>query len=322
MIFDSDKLARLLSELDLDAWRTELEPLVSARLSPRAHGNLDAWEDAINQLQAVDTHNAEMNAASVGVELDPTLDEDSFEAALRQLMPWRKGPFRLGPVEIDTEWRCDMKWARLDHKISSLEGRHVLDIGCGNGYYAYRMIGAGARLVFGLDPTLLFVAQFAALSRYLPSEQISVLPLRLEELPAGRSVFDTAFSMGVLYHQRSPLDHLRQIRSHLRPGGELVLETLILPGDEPMARTPQDRYARMRNVWLLPTVPELRVWISRCGFRDIETIDVTGTTTDEQRSTDWMTFESLREALDPDDSSRTVEGWPAPQRAILKALAP
>ena len=183
------------------------------------------------------------------------------------------------------------------------------------------MIGAGARLVVGLDPTLLFVAQFAALTRYLPSERISVLPLRLEELPAGRRAFDTAFSMGVLYHQRSPLDHLRQIRSHLRAGGELVLETLILPGDEAMARTPEDRYARMRNVWLLPTVPELRVWMDRCGFKDIELIDVSVTTTDEQRSTDWMTFESLREALDPDDPSRTVEGWPAPRRAILKALA-
>ncbi|MDJ0918592.1 MAG: tRNA 5-methoxyuridine(34)/uridine 5-oxyacetic acid(34) synthase CmoB [Woeseiaceae bacterium] len=322
MIVDSDKLARLLSELDLDAWRTGLESLIRGRLSPGAHGNLQDWEDAIERLPIADVHRPQLNAPSVSVELDTLSDESAFESALKLLMPWRKGPFRLGPIEIDTEWRCDMKWSRLEHRIASLEGRHVLDIGCGNGYYAYRMIGAGARLVFGADPTLLYIAQFAALSRYLPSEQICVLPLRLEELPAGRSTFDTVFSMGVLYHQRSPLGHLRQIRSHLRSGGELVLETLILPGDEAMARTPENRYARMRNVWLLPTLPELTVWLSRCGFRDIELIDVTETTTDEQRSTDWMNFESLSEALDPDDPSMTVEGWPAPRRAILKALAP
>ena len=321
-MFDFDKLQRLLAELDLNEWRSALEPLVAARLSPEAHGNLNEWEATLRELPPFDTRDAELDAAAVGVDLAAGPDMDALATVLKKLMPWRKGPFRIGPVTIDTEWRCDMKWARLEQRISALDDRRVLDIGCGNGYYSYRMIGAGARLVVGLDPTLLFATQFAALAHYLPSERISVLPLRLEELPVGRRSFDTAFSMGVLYHQRSPLDHLRQVRSHLRAGGELVLETLILPGDEAMARTPENRYARMRNVWLLPTVPELMVWMDRCGYKDIELIDVTPTTTDEQRSTDWMTFESLREALDPDDPSRTVEGWPAPRRAILKALAP
>ena len=42
---------------------------------------------------------------------------------------------------------------------------------------------------------------------------------------------------------------------------------------------------------------------------------------DEQRSTEWMRFDSLASALDPNDSGRTVEGWPAPERALLLAEA-
>jgi tRNA (mo5U34)-methyltransferase len=128
--------------------------------------------------------------------------------------------------------------------------------------------------------------------------------------------------MGVLYHQRSPIDHLRQLRRTLRPGGQLVLETLFVPGEESYACTPEDRYARMRNVWLLPTVAELSTWLDRSGYRRIEIVDKSLTSTDEQRSTEWMTFESLSDALDPDDPERTVEGWPAPRRVVVTATAP
>jgi len=93
-------------------------------------------------------------------------------------------------------------------------------------------------------------------------------------------------------------------------------------GNIPTFRTPDDRYARMRNVWMLPTLPELILWMTRSGFIDIEILDKSITTTDEQRSTEWMTFESLAEALDTADPTRTVEGWPAPRRAIIAATNP
>jgi tRNA (mo5U34)-methyltransferase len=100
-----------------------------------------------------------------------------------------------------------------------------------------------------------------------------------------------------------------------------VLETLFLPGDDLRAETPPGRYARMRNVWSLPTIAQLVHWIEITGFSDVEVVDTSVTTVDEQRSTEWMRFESLGEALDPDDPSRTVEGWPAPRRVIVTALA-
>jgi len=165
----------------------------------------------------------------------------------------------------------------------------------------------------------LYVIQHLAISLFAPLDNVHVLPLRSDELPDGSRAFDTCFSMGVLYHQRAPLTHLQQLRGFLRPGGELVLETLFIPGEESYACTPADRYARMRNVWLLPTLTELTTWLRRTGFSEIEIADTSITTTDEQRSTEWMTFDSLAKALDKDDPARTVEGWPAPQRVIAIA---
>ena len=101
-----------------------------------------------------------------------------------------------------------------------------------------------------------------------------------------------------------------------------VLQQRAAAGDDVRAETPPGRYARMRNVWLLPTVSQLVRWLEETGYDDIAVIDTAVTTTSEQRSTNWMTFESLREALDPENPDLTVEGWPAPRRVIVTASAP
>ena len=303
-LVDFAALQHCLADLGLADWTNAIEPLVAERLSESAHGDFPQWNQAIAGL-----------AAAAG-------DDAGIRNHLLALSPWRKGPFRIGGIDIDSEWRSDLKWDRFAHAIEPLEGRAVLDVGSGNGYYALRMRDAGARAVIGIDPTLLYVMQFLAVRQFDARGQVFVLPLRLEELPPEPQAFDTTFSMGVLYHQRSPIDHLRQLRATLRPGGQLVLETIFIPGEEPCARTPEDRYARMRNVWLLPTLAELTTWLRRSGFRNIDVIDRSITTTDEQRSTEWMPFESLAEALDPADPGRTVEGWPAPRRVVAVAHAP
>jgi tRNA (mo5U34)-methyltransferase len=237
-------------------------------------------------------------------------------------MPWRKGPFSFFDTHIDTEWRSDWKWQRVLPHLSALEGRAVLDVGCGSGYHCWRLYGAGARFVLGIDPTILFLMQYLAVKRYLPQAPVWFAPLRLEELPAPAGLFDTILSMGVLYHRRSPLDHLQELFSLLRPGGELVLETLVVEGDANTVLVPHDRYAMMRNVFFLPSTALLAIWLARMGFVDIRTVDESVTSTDEQHSTDWMRFQSLPDFLDPHDSTRTLEGYPAPRRAVLVATRP
>jgi tRNA (mo5U34)-methyltransferase len=241
------------------------------------------------------------------------------------LHPWRKGPLRLGGVTIDSEWRSDHKWRRVAPHVD-LRGQRILDIGCGNGYFGLRMLGAGARLVVGVDPTLLYVMQWLACRHFGGDLPNYVLPLGAEDLQdgaiAGPGAFDSVFSMGVLYHRRDHLQHLRQLRSWLRPAGRLVLETLVLPaGREDGLLHPAGRYARMRNAWAVPGTHRLAGWLEAAGYRAVELLDVSVTGVAEQRSTPWMRFESLEQALDPADPRRTVEGHPAPARALFMATA-
>ena len=301
-MLDYAAIRTCFDDIGLGAWGDLLEPLLMERVSESAHGDFPRWQAVLDRLGEA--------------------DDAEFTDLLLQLAPWRKGPFDIRGVKIDAEWRSDLKWDRVRNRIAPLQDRAVLDVGCGNGYYSLRMFDSGARVVIGIDPTLLYVMQFLAVTIDRRDIPVHVLPVRLQELPDARRAFDTTFSMGVLYHQRAPVDHLRQLKGTLRQGGQLVLETIFVPGEESYACTPEDRYARMKNVWLLPTIAELTTWMSRSGYRDIEVVDESITTTDEQRSTHWMTFESLAEALDPDDPTRTVEGWPAPRRVVVTATAP
>ena len=249
-------------------------------------------------------------------DISPAEREILFDI-LTSLHPWRKGPFALFGIGIDTEWVSSLKWSRLAPHIAPLSGRRILDIGSSSGYYLFRMADQHPALALGVEPYLSYVFQFEALNRYAALPNLHTLPITFEELPDMPGWFDTIFSMGILYHRRSPVDSLMDIRRKLRQGGELVLETMIIEGDGPMALCPQDRYAKMRNVHFLPTLPVLTSWMHKAGFKNVRCIDITPTTEQEQRKTDWMTFESLNDFLDPEHPDKTVEGHPAPIRAVM-----
>jgi tRNA (mo5U34)-methyltransferase len=318
-VLDYARVFADLENIDLADWEQSLMPLLQERFADSAHGRLREWRKVLQDLPCIEDPVIELDDDKVTAKAAAlsTQARNRLQDLLLQLKPWRKGPFDLYGVNIDAEWRSDLKWRRLKNEIVPLRNRAVLDVGCGNGYYALRMLGAGASLVIGIEPMLLYVCQFLAIQHLLNIESVHVLPLRMQELPADSRAFDTTFSMGVLYHQRDPLEHMQQLLSSLRPGGELVMETLILPGSESVVRVPEGRYARMRNIWHLPTVAALEDWLRQAGFCNIRTVDVSSTTIAEQRSTDWMTFESLPEALDANDHTRTIEGWPSPSRAVV-----
>ena len=202
--------------------------------------------------------------------------------------------------------------------IAPLHNRTVLDVGCGSGYHLWRMRGEGAEFVVGIDPSQLFYAQFQAIKHFNPDPAVNLIPIGIDEMPALKQ-FDTVFSMGVLYHRRSPLDFLQQLKNQLRPGGELILETLVVEGDENTVLVPGERYAKMRNVWFIPSVAALTHWLTRLGFNNVRLADLNQTSLDEQRKTDWMDNESLIDFLDATDHSKTIEGYPAPLRAVMIA---
>ena len=314
---DYSQLYRVLEDTSFARWIPDLKELVQKNITDSNHGHLDDWLGVLNSLSDFMPGGYDLQRS---VTFDGEYDSTDIEGKLKLLHPWRKGPLKLGKVEIDTEWRSDWKWDRLKDHIAPLGGRTVLDIGCGNGYYLYRMLGEGAKLAIGADPFLLFVMQFWAINHFAPKESAAwVLPLGWEELPEQLPYFDTVFSMGVLYHRRNPKLFLEQLQNYLRPGGELILETLVLEGNASEVLVPEGRYAKMRNVWYIPSIASLVSLLEVAGWENVRCIHVTPTTTEEQRTTDWMTFESLKDFLDPNDASKTIEGYPAPMRAIILA---
>ncbi|NEG63793.1 tRNA 5-methoxyuridine(34)/uridine 5-oxyacetic acid(34) synthase CmoB [Pantoea agglomerans] len=307
----------------LAKWLEVLPAQISEWQRENLHGHFRDWYKSLEYLPLLEPQKLDL-LHSVTADRDDISDRhrQGIEKLLRNLMPWRKGPYFLYGTHINTEWRSDWKWERVLPHISPLAGRTVLDVGCGSGYHMWRMIGAGAHLVVGIDPMQLFLVQFEAVRKLLNDDRRAhMLPLGIEQLPVLQA-FDTVFSMGVLYHRRSPLDHLLQLKNQLVSGGELVLETLVIEGDVNQVLVPGERYAQMRNVFFIPSAEALKSWLEKSGFVDVRIVDFALTTTEEQRRTDWMTSESLAEFLDPDDPSKTVEGYPAPLRALLVATKP
>lgn len=316
MIDRYDPFFEKLHDTQLARWVDHLRPLTTAAMQPNAHGKMNEWQSAVSALPTLTPTTVDLTN---GVTVDGVCTPDQRAHLIEQLQrlhPWRKGPFNLYGVDVDTEWRSDWKWERV-RQAADLRGARVLDVGCGNGYHGWRMVGDGARQVIGIDPSLLFVMQFWALQKLIGTNHLPmVLPVGIESIPADSHAFDVVFSMGVLYHRRSPFDHLFDLRNALRPNGRLVLETLVIDGALGEVLVPEGRYAQMRNVWFLPSLLTLESWLRKCGFKQITLIDVTPTTVEEQRSTRWMTFHSLENYL---KNGRTIEGHPPPLRATFAA---
>ncbi|MDG6774203.1 tRNA 5-methoxyuridine(34)/uridine 5-oxyacetic acid(34) synthase CmoB [Thiomicrorhabdus sp. ZW0627] len=317
-----------LGDSRFDEWNKELPDMIDHALHPEGNGNLPRWLAALEIIHDYPRDQiSHLNQSVVTVGEDDLDDghKHQLESALRVLMPWRKGPFSIHGIHIETEWHSDWKWDRVRPHLAALEGKRVLDIGCGSGYHLWRMAAENTKLAVGVDPSLLFMSQFLTLKHFIgESVPAYFLPLTLEALPVSPKggAFDTVFSMGVLYHRRSPIDHIYELKNQLVAGGELVLETLVVPEEFGQLLVPEDRYAQMRNVWFLPSVSELQRWMERCGFINVRCVDIDQTSIEEQRSTDWMQWNSLKDFLDPDDLNKTVEGYPAPLRAVMVANKP
>ncbi|WP_237386420.1 tRNA 5-methoxyuridine(34)/uridine 5-oxyacetic acid(34) synthase CmoB [Xenorhabdus sp. Sc-CR9] len=323
-MIDFGNFYQLIAKNHLNHWLECLPAQLNHWQKASLHGQFSSWVKVLERLPEIKPTQIDLKNGVIALH-EPELsngEKARIHNILKIFTPWRKGPFSLYGVEIDTEWRSDLKWDRVLPHISPLKDKTVLDVGCGSGYHMWRMVGEGAQLVVGIDPTQLFLCQFEAVRKLLGNDQRAhLLPLGIEQLPELKA-FDTVFSMGVLYHRRSPLDHLWQLKNQLLSGGELILESLVVEGDEYQCLIPGERYAQMRNVYFIPSAQMLKVWLEKCGFVDVRIVDQALTTSDEQRQTKWMKTESLTDFLDPDDQNKTVEGYPAPLRAVLIARKP
>ncbi|MDE7217430.1 MAG: tRNA 5-methoxyuridine(34)/uridine 5-oxyacetic acid(34) synthase CmoB [Helicobacter sp.] len=256
-----------------------------------------------------------LNGESVGFcgELESA---PNVYALAKRLCPWRKGPFHIGTFTIDSEWVSSKKYALLEPHLN-LRDKRVGDVGCNNGYYMFRMLSHAPREVVGLDPSVWAYLQFLFVNHFLRSPLRFYL-LGIEHLPL-LPRFDTLFCLGVLYHRTDPISALRLLKNALNAGGELFLDSLFIAGDSEFVLSPKQRYAKMKNVYFIPTQSALVGWLERVGFKDIRVVATMRTTSEEQRISEWSNDESLADFLCPSDSTRTIEGYPAPQRIYIHA---
>jgi len=307
---------------EFQQWHKHFETAIALRNNPQRHGDLPKWLEILDQLPDLTPSKIELDKDTITLGQPSDLDSTQsllLNKGLMALAPWRKGPYQLFDTFIDTEWRSDWKWQRVSPHIANLNGRKILDVGCGTGYHCWRMLGDGAEYVLGIDPSMRFVVQNEAIQKYANDDRFDFLPIGIEDMPAGLNYFDSVFSMGVLYHRRNPINHILELKELLQDGGELVLETLIIDDIEGGVLTPESRYAQMRNVWSIMTVEKILALLNEAGFKNARCVDQNVTSLDEQRQTPWMQFHSLTQFLDPDDINKTIEGYPAPKRGLFIA---
>ena len=251
-------------------------------------------------------------------EISSTQREQVYDA-MRSFMPWRKGPWSIFGIGIDAEWRSDRKWNRLLPELPDLADKVVADIGCNNGYYMFRMAPYKPRMVLGFEPYLQHYYTFLTLNSFAGLANLQIAPLGVEDIGLFEGCFDVVFLMGILYHRSAPIDCLREIRKAMRPGGTLIVESQAIAGELPMALFPEKTYAKVPGTYFVPTATCLCNWALRAGFSNVRLFCSHVMSNEEQRRTAWMNFESYDDFIDPRDSTRTVEGYPAPHRIFVRA---
>jgi len=298
--------------MDLDVLRQERKKWLTWK-------NIVPYQEAIKALP--EFKNVEVSLGD-NVEIKiPNLSAEQaqqIEETARLMKPWRKGPFQLNTLFIDSEWQSQIKYNLLEPHFN-LKDKVVGDIGCNNGYYLFRMLSHKPKKLIGFDPSAIYYSQFQFINHFIKSDIVYEL-LGVEHVAFYEHTFDTLFCLGVLYHRSDPVAMLKSLYKGLNHGGELILDTFMIDGDEEICLTPKDRYSKIPNIYFVPTIPALINWCTRAGFESVEVLETMVTKYEEQRKTEWIDTQSLEDYLDPNDITKTVEGYAAPKRVYIKAF--
>jgi len=296
-----------------------LDNLRSERRKWLTWKNIKPYQEAIAKLPNHNNINIALgDSVDINIKELSSRELEQIEQTALLMKPWRKGPFKFNELLIDAEWKSNIKYNLLEPHFN-LKDKIVGDIGCNNGYYLFRMLTHKPKKLIGFDPSAIYYSQFQFLNHFIKSDIVYEL-LGVEHVEFYEHKFDTLFCLGVLYHRSDPVAMLKSLFKGLNDGGELILDTFMIDGEEEMCLTPKDRYSKIPNIYFVPTVNSLKNWCYRAGFESVELLETMKTESNEQRNTKWVGTQSLKDFLDPNDPTKTVEGYPAPKRVYIKAL--
>jgi tRNA (mo5U34)-methyltransferase len=281
--------------------------------------NIAPIKEAIESLAPAKVNSYKLNDA-IEISLDSNYSKANLEAitkCAKMMLPWRKGPFKIDSLFIDSEWRSNIKYSIIEPHFN-LKDKVVADVGCNNGYYMFKMLSQKPKKIVGFDPAPLNMMQFEFIDKFIDSSIVYEL-LGIEHIEYYEHKFDTIFCLGVLYHRSDPIGSLKSLFRSLNSGGELILDTFMIDGKDDICLTPKERYSKIPNIYFIPTISALNNWCKRAGFEDIEILAIKKTELNEQRKTDWINSQSLNDFLDTNNPELTVEGYPAPKRVYIKA---
>lgn len=329
-LINQSLFAQIIGSLGSTVNRRELEKLVQSRLTALARPH---WHPFVSRLKELPTNAVLLSRGDFSYDFSQAVvsigrphnlqgrEPEQLNEAIEELIPWRKGPFNLFGVAIDAEWRSDLKWARIAPYLDPLSGLRVADLGASTGYYMLRLAEQKPAAIIGFEPAERCLLTWTLLERFLALAAASMTPLGAEHLQLFDRYFDVVLCMGLVYHQRDPIGLLRSLSEGMRSGGQIIVESMAIPGVDQLALFAADRYAKLRNVYFVPTPGCLAAWITKAGFGDVEIFSIEQLTNQEQRRTKYAPGESLDDFLDPQNRDKTVEGYPAPLRVAVKARA-
>ncbi len=289
----------------------DIEQVKKDRLKWMDWKNIKPLRKALDSLEDIDCRVELGN--TIRISSDTRYD---IENIAKLMMPWRKGPFEILGTFIDTEWKSDIKYNLL-RQYFDLKDKRVADIGCNNGYYMFRMQEDSPKSIVGFDPSALYKTQFDFINHFIKSD-IKYELLGVEHLEFYSEKFDIIFCLGVLYHRSDPVSMLKQLFKGLDKKGEVILDTFYINGEDEVCLCPKSSYSKIPNIYFVPTINALKNWCLKAGFDSFEVLETSKTDANEQRKTEWIEGQSLEDFLDPNDDSKTIEGYPAPARVYVR----
>ena len=285
------------------------------------HGNLKQWKNILTKLPDIRTNYLDFSKECIQIGNPKEINLSQLkilEKGLLNLRPWRKGPFNIFGLEIDSEWRSEKKWQRVEDYLPKIKGMRIGDIGCSNGYYSYKLLKLEPELIVGMDKTSLFIIQFLATKFYTKQiQELIILPCSAEEFNPEFIDFDLLLSMGILYHAKNPSNHLASLQRLVKKNGYIILETIISNLKQNINIEKNQTYAGMSNIGTIFTKDNIIKLLNVSGFKNVQVINDSFTDRSEQRTTRWMQGKSLSDFIL--SNGDTIEGYPPVCRTIFIA---